>query len=188
MIRFDDSILYKSRKEVFYSVNKIQQKRLIMILAGVCAVFLIAMCVILAVSSREPEPLPFSPPEFDSAAVDGVPSVPDELGWNEIYKDGMSFRSSVCGVIRISDNRAKIYFTNYEENTLWLKIRVLDSKGNVLGETGLIKPGQYLPEITFNKLPKNGEKIMMRLMSYVPETYHSGGAVSLSTVAILEGK
>ncbi len=170
-------------------MRKAEQKRLILMLAGVCLAMLIAMCIILAVTHKEPTPPPFVPPEFDTSAVTGTPEVPDGLGWSEVYKTGMSFRASVCGEVRIDqEGRAKIYFTNPAENTLWLKLRVMGADGKVLGETGLIKPGEYLPEITFEKLPENGEKITLRMMSYQPETYYSGGSVNLTTVATLEGK
>ena len=63
-----------------------------------------------------------------------------------------------------------------------------DRKGDILAETGLIKPGEYLPEITFDSLPDDGEKIILRLMSYQPDTYYSGGSVTLTTVAQIKGE
>ena len=167
-------------------MKKIEQRRLICILAGVCLALLISMCIILGVTGKPKTPA-FVPPEFDAAAVAGVPVVSEDLGWKELLDERLSFHSAVCGVIRIKDGRAKIYLTNYAENTLWLKVRVFGAGGKVLGESGLIKPGEYLEEITFDVLPKNGEQITLRLMSYEPETYHSGGAVSLNTRATLEG-
>lgn len=167
-------------------MKKIKEKSLIITLVSVCLVMLVAMCVILAVTA-EPPKQPFVPPEFDAAAVTGTPQVPDGMGYSEIYRQGMSFKASVCGEVRIRDGVASVYLTSPEENTLWLKLRILDSDGNILGETGLIKPGQYVEKITFTKLPKNGEGITLRLMSYQPDTYYSGGSVNLTTVATLEG-
>lgn len=160
----------------------------IKILIGVCLVLAIATGIILAVTGRPSGAQPdFVPPEFDLNAVAGTPTVPENLGWYEVYKTGMSFKASVCGEIKIKDKTAKIYFTSPQENTLWLKLRILNEKGEVLGETALIKPGEYVPEITFETLPKNGKKIILKLMSYQPETYYSGGSASLTTVAQIEG-
>ncbi len=168
-------------------MKSIGEKRLIFLLAGISLVLLVAMCVVLALTGKPSAP-PFEPPEFDPSALKGTPTVSEDLGWSEIYKQGMSFRASLCGELRIQNNTAKIYFTNPEENTLWLKLRILNEKGEVLGETGLIRPGEYLPEITFQVLPNDGEKLNLKLMSYQPGTYYSGGSVTVTTVAQLEGE
>ncbi len=163
-------------------------KRTVLILAGICLIMAIATGIILAVTGNPSGEQPdFVPPEFDKNAVAGTPSVPENLGWYEVYKTGMSFKASVCGEIKIKNNTTRIYFTSPSENALWLKLRVLNKKGEILGETGLIKPGEYIPEITFEKLPKNGEKLVLKIMSYQPETYYSGGSISLTTVAQIEG-
>ncbi len=167
---------------------KFRENRLIWILAGICLVLAVATGIILAVTGApDGTQPPFVPPQFDAAAVDGTPNVPEDLGWYEVYKTGMSFKASVCGEIRIQNGTAKVYFTSPEENTLWLKLRIYNAKGDILGETGLIKPGQYLSDITFDILPEDGEKIVLKLMSYQPGTYHSGGSVTLNTVAQLKG-
>lgn len=159
-----------------------REARLIFVLAGICLLMLIAMCIILSVTGK-PEAPHFTPPEFDASAVQGTPSVPTELGWYEVYKEGMSFRASVCGEIILNDGAAKVYFTNPKGNNLWLKLRILNEDGEILAETGLIKPGEYVSEISFTTLPASGERLVLKLMSYQPETYYSGGSVTLTTVA-----
>jgi len=125
----------------------------------------------------------FVPPEFDELAVDGKPIVPDGMGYLEVYKEGMSFNSFVCGEVNIVDGKADIYFTNPEKNTLWMKLRVFDEKGNIIAETGLIKPNEYVKTVNFDTIPQNNSKIFMKIMTYEPNTYYSGGAVTLNTVA-----
>lgn len=125
----------------------------------------------------------FVPPEFDSGAAVGAPSVPNDMGYLEVYKEGMSFNAFVCGEVNIKDGKADIYFTNPEKNTLWMKLRIFDENGKVIAETGLIKPNEYLKTVSFDTVPKNNSKITMKIMTYEPNTYYSGGAVSLNTVA-----
>lgn len=161
-------------------------KRTIYLLFGICLIFAVTAGILLFVPERAVQP-PFVPPEFDSDAIDGIPSVSEELGWREVYKQGMSFKASVCGEIIIQERTAKIYFTNHAENTLWLKVRIFNQNGEILGETGLIKPDQYVEDIIFDKLPEDNEKIILKLMSYQPETYYSGGSVTLNTVAKIQG-
>ena len=131
----------------------------------------------------------FVPPKFDQGAFRGKPTVPEdkEKSYLEVYKDGMKFNAYVCGEVVINKGYADIYFTNPEENTLWMKLRVFDSKGNVIAETGIIRPNEYTQTLRFNTLPENGEEIIMKIMTYEPDTYYSGGAVSLSAHATVIG-
>lgn len=154
------------------------------LIALVCIAAIAVLCVgvaVICILNREPTG--FVPPEFDNNAVSGTPEVPDDMGYLEVYKEGMSFNSFVCGEVNIVDGKADIYFTNPQKNTLWMKLRIFDDKGNVIAETGLIKPNEYLKTVTFDKVPVNNSKITMKIMTYEPNTYYSGGAVSLNTIA-----
>lgn len=121
----------------------------------------------------------FTPPPFDAAAVVGTPAVPDGLGWQEL--DAVGYKAGICGKFIPDGNTADVWLTNPESNTVWLKVRVLDEKGNTLGETGLIKPGEYVQTVTMTSVPKSGTPITLKIMAYEPETYYSAGAVTLNT-------
>lgn len=156
-----------------------QKKNRPLLLAGaVCIVSLAAMVLALTFGGKQ-EAIPFTPPPFDEAAQTGTPEVPDALGWSEL--DAKAFKVSVCGIFAPEDGKADVYLTNPETNTVWLKLRVLDDKGNTLGETGLIKPGQYVQSVSLTTIPKSGATVSLKLMAYEPETYHSAGAVTLNT-------
>lgn len=58
---------------------------------------------------------------------------------------------------------------------------MLDKDGKVLGETGLVKPGQYVQPLTLDTVPKQTETVKVKIMAYEPETYYSAGAASLNT-------
>ena len=124
----------------------------------------------------------FTPPAFESAAVAGTPEVPDDLGYCELYQDGMAYRFSICGAVTMNGNTATVYFTSPESNEKWLKLRVLDAEGNVLGETGLIKPGEYVQTVELTEALAEGTAIKLKIMGYEPETYTSAGSVNLNTV------
>lgn len=146
--------------------------------AGVCLLSVIVMIAVLA-NPKEGEPQTFTPPPFEAFAVQGTPDVPEGLGWGEL--DAKVYKASVCGVIRVEDGSTDVWFTNPESNTVWLKLRVLDKDGNILAETGIIKPGEYVQSVVFNIVPASGDAISLKLMAYEPETYHSAGAVTLNT-------
>lgn len=123
----------------------------------------------------------FTPPPFEENAVLGEPSVPDGLGYNELWQEGMTYRFSVCGNVTTNGREATVYFTNPEANDAWLKLRVLDQNGKVIGETGLVKPGEYVETVTLFENYPVGTTLILKIMGYEPETYHSVGAVSLRT-------
>ena len=155
------------------------KKSTVIIATVICALSVIAMITAIAVVSSIEEP-EFVPPSFDEMAVNGTPDSPGD-SWTPIYREGMSFSAHLCGKVIVSGNTADVYFTNDEGNDVWLKLRIVDSEGNVIAETGIIKPGQYIKSVTFSTVPDTGDKISMKIMAYQPETYFSEGAVSLST-------
>lgn len=121
----------------------------------------------------------FTPPPFEKSAENGVPSVPENLGWSEL--DAMVFKFSVCGVIFAGEQKASVWFTNPEVNSVWLKLRILDENGNIIGETGIIRPGEYVRTVSLSGEFSDGMPIVLKVMAYEPETYYSEGSVALNT-------
>lgn len=150
------------------------------ILAVCLAVILTVMIVILC--NPKTKTAEFTPPPFESSAVRGTPEVPEDLGYSSPYKEGMGYRFSVCGNFTLNGTEATVYLTNPEQNDVWIKLRVTDEKGNVLGETGLIKPGEYVKNVSLTKTLPEGTKVKLKIMGYVPDTYKSAGSATLNTV------
>lgn len=160
--------------------KKKQKKNYILPLAVVlCVLSLAVMVFALTRQEVQTEMGEFTPPPFDSSAVVGSPAVPDNLGWQEL--DAQAYKVGICGKVIPKDSVADIWLTNPESNTVWLKVRVLNEKGNNLGETGLIKPGGYVQSVRLDTVPKAGTPIVLKIMGYQPDTYYSEGAVSLNT-------
>ena len=161
-------------------MKKKQKNNYILPLAAVlCVLSLAVMVFALTRQDVQTEMGEFTPPPFDAAAVVGSPAVPDGLGWQEL--DAQAYIVGICGKFIPNGNTADIWLTNPEGNTVWLKVRVLDEKGNILGATGIIKPGEYVQSVTLDTVPKAGTPIVLKIMSYQPDTYYSEGAVSLNT-------
>lgn len=134
------------------------------------------------------ETLKFVPPSFSEDFEYGAPKVPDDKvhSYREIYKDGMTFTSYICGEVVVENGSADVYFTNPKGNSVWMKLRVFNSNGDVIAETGLIRPNEYIKSVKFDTIPEDGEKIVMKIMTYEPYTYESAGAVPLNTTAIVK--
>ena len=153
----------------------------------VCVLSLCAMVLALINNGKQEDVRLFSPPPFEKAAVSGMPTVPEELGWSEIYQDGMEFRAYICGNVIEKDDAADVYFTNSEEFDVWLKLRVLTADGTLLGETGLIRPGEYVKSVSLTSEVEDGTAIKLKIMAYEPDTYYSAGSVTLNTILREEG-
>ena len=62
---------------------------------------------------------------------------------------------------------------------------MLDAEGNVLGETGLLEPGQYVRSLRLDTVPKKDGLVTARILTYEPDTYYSLG--SANAQIILQG-
>lgn len=144
----------------------------------ICAMAVCVMLLSLS-NSRKTTIEQFTPPPFETAALPGVPEVPQNLGWSEIDAD--VFHVGICGKVSVADYEASVWLTNPEGNSVWLKLRVLDEYGNILGETGLLTPGHYVQTVSLCTVPATDFSIVLKVMAYEPETYRSVGSISLNT-------
>lgn len=151
-------------------------KRPITILAVLCAAALAVMTAALLYTGRAPQ---FTPPPFDAAAQMGTPAVPESIGYGEL--DASAFRFSAAGVLTVRDGGAELWLTNPAGSSVWLKARILDGSGAVLGETGLLRPGEYVRAAALNTVPAQTVPVTVKIMAYEPETYYSSGSVLLQT-------
>ena len=162
-----------------------KQKSILAVLSAFAVVAVVSVCVMIAVLclTRGDNTVvgEFVPPPFDTSAEAGRPNVPENLGYSELYRGGMDFSAWVCGNVTLDGRDAAVYLTNPESNNVWMKLRITDAQGNILGETGLIRPGEYVKCVSLSRELPAGTAIKMKIMTYEPETYYSMGAVTLST-------
>ena len=147
----------------------------------VCTIITFLVMMIALSVTKEPPRGEFVPPAFESMAQQGTPEVPEELEYSSPYRDGMAYRFSVCANVTMDSRSATVYFTNAQENNVYLKLRVLDENGKILGETGLLKPGEYVKDVQLLRELPTGTGIRLKIMSYIPDTYMSAGSVVLHT-------
>ena len=148
--------------------------------AAIAVVAALVAAVVLA-SSAGGQSGNFTPPPFDPAATEGTPRVSETAGYGRIYREGMAFSAWVCGNPPLEGTALTVYLTNPAENAVWMKLRVLDAEGNMLGETGLIRPGEYVESVSLTRELPAGSEICMKIMTYEPHTYYSMGAITLNT-------
>ena len=148
--------------------------------SALCLLALIVMTIALLNTHNKAE---FIPPAFETQASPGMPSSDILNGVDKIQHEDMPFCAYVSGELNVAaDNNVDIWLINPPENAVWLKLRVYEKNGTLLAETGLLKPGEYIRSVKFEHGVENGDEILLKLMSYQPETYFSMGEVILNTV------
>jgi hypothetical protein len=126
---------------------------------------------------------PFTPPPFEENAVEGAPDgIDKELDYREM-KLGEAGIFGMCGNLTLNEDSIDVYYTNVEENTCWTKIVVYDEQGvNKLGETGILKPGQYVKSVKLNPAPVKSGMLTVKMLTYEPDTYYSKGSATAKVV------
>jgi hypothetical protein len=66
------------------------------------------------------------------------------------------------------------------DNQVWVKVKVIDADGNRLGETGLLRPGEYVESVQLSTDATSG-LVTLHIMGYEPDTYYSAGSVDFET-------
>lgn len=162
--------------------RKTKESRVLSIAVVICAAAVVAMVIALCVPKVERGE--FQPPPFDVNAQIGTPTVDERLGYSKLSHDQLSFTAWLCGGVTVKDEAARLYFTSPEDNTVWLKVRLFNAKGDVIGESGIIRPGEYVEYVQLTKRLSVGDAIAIKVMAYEAETWRSEGAVTLNAKVI----
>ena len=85
---------------------------------------------------------------------------------------------------RTLDGRKSI---RMEWNLGHISVEILTANGTLLGETGLIRPGEYVKSVSLTSEVEDGTAIKLKIMAYEPDTYYSAGSVTLNTILREEG-
>ena len=169
-------------------IKMIKDKKKKMVLAILCALCCLSVTVmILTVIKTMNNVVTFTPPAFDPSAVTGVPNVPEELGFSSIEIE-QGYKVYACGNLIAKGKNVDVYFTSPETNTVWLLLRVTDESGTVLGQTGIIQPGEYVKKLTLYEVPNKEKNVKLNIIAYQPKTYTSMGTVGLNTKLTIGGQ
>ena len=150
------------------------------IVIGVMAAVLVAVLAAVALSvlpglSASPS---FVPPPRESGAVVGTPA-PEEAADHRVFQVADAFSVGLSGAPAMGENgELLIWFENPPFNTVMLRLRLYNAAGELIGESGLIAPGEYLPALIPTIPVSRGESLSARILSYEPSTYLSHGSAS----------
>ena len=120
----------------------------------------------------------FKAPSFDEGAVLGVPENVDGAYRYSELAVAEGFIVSMCIDPVVVGEEAQVYFTSAAENTVWTKLQLFDENGRLLGESGVLRPGEYVESVALLNVPKESSLIVAKLLSYEPDTYYSKGTAT----------
>lgn len=121
-----------------------------------------------------------NPLSFDTDAVQGIPEVTEQGDFYstlEIPLTSGNCRVSIDASPKADENRLYVYFTNSEENTVWLKLVIYDDNENEISASGIIRNGEYVKAVKLNRAVTSGEELNAKILTYEPDTYYSLGSV-----------
>ncbi|MBE6595578.1 MAG: hypothetical protein E7644_07245 [Ruminococcaceae bacterium] len=153
-------------------------KKQVIVLASVGALLLSVLIALIAVMTRQIQPVrgDFTPPPFEENVEIGTPEVPSSAQYGTVtVSEGFAF--GMMATPTLEGNDLALYLASPATNTVWLLVRVYDESGNLLGESGLIRPGEYLPALKLTTLPE-GDTVRASVLSYEVPTYYSMGAAN----------
>ena len=161
------------------------QKNILAFMALLLVVLL--MVVFCVYQNRQPETIvgDFVAPTFDPSATTGTPENLDAARAYNSLELKENAVIALCANIVVEINAAQVYLTSQEGNQGWIKIKLMDEEGNLLGQSGLIRPGEYIPAVQLDSVPEESGLIVAKVLIYEPDTYLSLGSASIQAMLMV---
>lgn len=147
----------------------------------VLAVMTLICCAAIAIAYNfraKPHEVEYTPPSFENEAIEGAPEAGElaAYGTMEIPLSSGSCKVSMDAAPKLNDQNLEVYFTNEAGNDVWLKLIIYDAQGDVVGESGILRSGEYVKSVVLNEAVADGEKLGAKILTYEADTYYSLGA------------
>ncbi len=165
----------KSRQIVRSGLEK--KRRIILLIVIITSILAIAGVIIYSMI------IGYEPPKFEVNAFAGTPTPEESFLYDEV-ESGFGYKFSIASNLYQQEDRTlKVFFTNPSSNDVNLMCEVRSADDEVLYESGLIHPNEYVESLD----PKGefeNRKIDVNVMIYAfePETYCSAGTTTLKLV------
>ena len=124
----------------------------------------------------------FRAPEHEVLAKEGMPAITgayQELPIREGYVVGLC-TTPVCEGKTLHLNVA-----NKEGNTVWFLVRIYKNE-ELIATSGILYQNEYLADLPCDAVLQAGNEILVKIVAYEPETYHSEGTVQISCQVVSE--
>ncbi len=120
----------------------------------------------------------FRAPEHEVGITVGIPFREnvqhyEELPVREGYVVGIDTAPVYC------DGRLYLNVANLKGNTVWFLVRVYVEE-ELIAETGIFFPNEYVEDVPCSRALSANDKILIKVLAYEPDTYHSEGVAQIS--------
>ncbi len=155
-----------------------KQQTIITVIVGILLLAVIGATVAVFLSKDDSQIGKFVPPADDPTAIVGFPAETDSSAQYSDVKVNDSFVISLALAPLYKDGGAQVFFASDANNTVNTLVRLYDSDGKMIGESGLVKPGEYVESVAISLVPTKTTSIFAKVLSYEKETYYSMGTTS----------
>ena len=142
-------------------------------IAVFCILLLVCMGLTITTSAYYSANTGYKTPPFETNAIAGMPPKGPSEGYG-IINSSFGYAIGISSACELENGRLTVYFANPDSNCVWLSlaiVKIVDGKvTEIVAETGIIKPGQY---IEWMKIPDGHtftDEVFL-IKSYAPETY-----------------
>lgn len=126
----------------------------------------------------------FHAPEHEKTAAEGTPGGDHVRHYENLpVKEG--YMIGIDTSPHLHDGKLYLNAANCEGNTVWLLVRVYH-EDELIAETGIFYPGEYVADVSCSKKLASNDKILIKILSYEPDTYHSEGVAQISAAVTVE--
>ncbi len=126
----------------------------------------------------------FRIPEHEAGAAEGTPSGESVRYYEELpVREGYVVGIDTSPLYR--DGSLYLNIANPKDNTVWFLVRVyLEEK--LIAETGIFYPNEYVEAIACSKKLSANDKVLIKVLAYEPDTYHSEGVAQISAAVAVQ--
>ena len=121
---------------------------------------------------------------FDKNAIVGEPSPDKEYYYSSLTSPTGYYVSLASNLYRQDDDSLMLFLTNPSINDVYFMCKIENTKGEVLYQSNVIKPGEYIDKLkAYKKIEEDKEiDIKIYIIAYEKDTYYSAGEVVLNGV------
>ena len=122
----------------------------------------------------------FRVPARETEMIQGNPQQIEEKLHYQTVDLAEGFKIALCGRPQIGNDRELVlYLTSMKENDVWIRAVVYNEQKQQLGSTGVLYPGEWVENIPLDTPVENGQTVIIKIISYQPETYYSKGSADI---------
>ncbi len=126
----------------------------------------------------------FRAPEHEAGIAEGIPSEENVQHYEELpVREGYVVGIDATPVY--SDGRLYLNIANLKGNTVWFLVRVY-MEDELIAESGIFYPDEYVEAVACSRELSTDDKVLIKVLAYEPDTYHSEGVAQILAVVTAE--